>query len=59
MASLSLPTKIKLDEKDKTDTFARFVAEPFERGFGHTVGNALRRIMLTSMEAPAIVSVKF
>lgn len=54
-----LPTKIKLDEKDKTDTFARFIAEPFERGFGHTIGNALRRIMLTSMEAPAIVSVKF
>ncbi|PCI96091.1 DNA-directed RNA polymerase subunit alpha [Candidatus Aerophobetes bacterium] len=54
-----LPTKIKLDDKDKTDTFARFIAEPFERGFGHTIGNALRRIMLTSMEAPAIISVKF
>ncbi len=35
---------------------ARFIAEPFERGFGHTVGNALRRIMLTSLEAPAIMS---
>lgn len=53
-----LPTKIKLDEKEKSEIFARFVAEPFERGYGHTLGNALRRIMLTSMEAPAIVSVR-
>jgi DNA-directed RNA polymerase subunit alpha len=49
-----LPTKIKIDES----TFARFIAEPFERGFGHTIGNALRRILLTSMESPAIISVK-
>jgi DNA-directed RNA polymerase subunit alpha len=54
-----LPSKIKLDEKDKSDKFARFIAEPFERGFGHTLGNALRRILLTSMEAPAIISAKF
>ena len=53
-----LPTKIKVDEKDKSDTFCRFIAEPFERGFGHTIGNALRRIILTSMESPAIVSFK-
>ena len=39
-------------------TFARFVAEAFERGFGHTVGNVLRRIMLSSLEAPAIISVR-
>lgn len=53
-----LPTKIKIDEKERSDVFAKFVAEPFERGFGHTLGNALRRIMLTSMEAPSIVSVR-
>lgn len=53
-----LPTKIKIDEANKTDTFARFIAEPFERGFGHTIGNALRRIMLTSLEAPAVISIK-
>lgn len=52
------PTKIKIEESGKSDTFARFIAEPFERGFGHTVGNALRRIMLTSLESPAIVSIK-
>ncbi|MGE0197709.1 MAG: DNA-directed RNA polymerase subunit alpha [Simkaniaceae bacterium] len=53
-----LPTNIKVEEASKTDTFVRFIAEPFERGFGHTVGNALRRIMLTALEAPALVSVK-
>jgi DNA-directed RNA polymerase subunit alpha len=53
-----MPDKIKLDEASKSSTFARFIIEPFERGFGHTVGNALRRIMLASLEAPAIISVR-
>lgn len=53
-----MPDKIKLDEASQTSTFARFVIEPFERGFGHTIGNALRRIMLASLEAPAILSVR-
>lgn len=41
---------------EETGEFARFVIEPFERGFSHTLGNALRRILLTSLEAPAVVS---
>lgn len=53
-----LPSKIKVDESSRRQHHARFIAEPFERGFGHTVGNALRRIMLTSLEAAAIVSVR-
>lgn len=53
-----LPNKISLSESSKDGRFARFIAEPFERGFGHTMGNALRRIMLSSLEAPAIVSVR-
>ncbi len=53
-----LPTKIKIDEASRTATFTRFIAEAFERGFGHTVGNALRRIILSSLEAPAIMSVR-
>lgn len=52
-----LPTQIKVDDEGKSLTFMRFIAEPFERGFAHTVGNALRRVMLTSLESPAIVSV--
>ncbi len=51
-----MPTKIQVDE-GKSNTFARFIAEPFERGFGHTVGNALRRVMLTSLESPALISI--
>jgi DNA-directed RNA polymerase subunit alpha len=52
-----LPTKIKIDESPSSKGSARVVAEPFEKGFGHTVGNALRRILLTSLEAPALISV--
>ncbi|MFZ0566223.1 MAG: DNA-directed RNA polymerase subunit alpha [Chlamydiales bacterium] len=51
-----LPEKIKMDEKTATSNFSRFIAEPFERGFGHTIGNAMRRMLLTSIEAPAIIS---
>jgi DNA-directed RNA polymerase subunit alpha len=53
-----LPGKIKLEEVSKEGTYARFIAEPFERGFGHTIGSGLRRIILSSLEAPAIVSVR-
>lgn len=53
-----MPEKIKIDEASRTATFARFIVEPFERGFGHTVGSALRRIMLASLEAPAILALR-
>jgi DNA-directed RNA polymerase subunit alpha len=53
-----MPERIKRDEANQSPTFARFIIEPFERGFGYTVGNALRRIMLASLEAPAILSVR-
>lgn len=51
-----MPTSIKVDEKTASNTNATFIVEPFERGFGHTMGNALRRMLLTSIESPAIVS---
>ncbi|MGA8164228.1 MAG: DNA-directed RNA polymerase subunit alpha [Waddliaceae bacterium] len=53
-----MPQQIVIDQETATNTFARFIAEPFERGFGHTLGNSLRRLMLTSLETPAIVSVR-
>lgn len=53
-----MPSEIAVEEKSAQPTFARFIAEPFERGFGHTVGNAMRRILLTSLEAPSIVAVR-
>ena len=53
-----MPNEIVVDDETSTGTFARFIAEPFERGFGHTLGNSLRRLMLTSLEAPAIIGVR-
>lgn len=50
-----MPEKITVEEA--TDNYGKFVTEPFERGFGHTIGNSLRRMLLTSIEAPAIISV--
>jgi DNA-directed RNA polymerase subunit alpha len=52
-----LPSVIKVDGKEETNKL-RFIAEPFEKGFGHTVGNALRRALLSSIESPALISVK-
>jgi len=51
-----MPKSIKIDEKTLSETFGKFIAEPFERGFGHTIGNALRRMLLNAIESPAIVS---
>lgn len=53
-----MPQRISVDQESPDSNFARYIAEPFERGFGHTIGNALRRMMLTSLEAPAIISVR-
>ncbi len=55
---LELPARVEIDEKSSSDTFARFVAEPFERGFGTTIGNSLRRILLSSIEGAAVVSAR-
>ncbi len=53
-----MPQKITVDEETVSSTFARFIAEPFERGFGHTIGNSMRRMILSALEAPAIISVR-
>ncbi len=58
MANLKCQKKSNWMKQHANITFAPFHREPFERGFGHTVGNALRRIMLASLEAPAILSVR-
>ncbi|MCA6072565.1 MAG: DNA-directed RNA polymerase subunit alpha [Endomicrobium sp.] len=50
--------KLVLEEKTATKFYGRFTAEPFERGYGHTIGNSLRRILLSSLEGAAITSVK-
>lgn len=50
------PRKVQVEESTATSTYAKFIAEPFERVFGHSIGNALRRTMLTALEAPGIIS---
>ncbi|HBP22305.1 MAG TPA: DNA-directed RNA polymerase subunit alpha, partial [Planctomycetes bacterium] len=54
-----LPTKIVVEEETRTDTYAKFITEPFQRGFGITVGNGLRRVLLSSLEGAAVTHVKF
>jgi len=53
-----MPKSLARDEATATDTYAKFVAEPFEAGYGHTIGNSLRRVLLSSLEGAAITSVK-
>ena len=55
---LELPSLVTCDQKALTSTYGRFYAEPFERGFGVTVGNSLRRILLSSLEGSAVTQVK-
>ncbi len=50
--------KLILDEKTATEFYGRFSAGPFERGYGHTIGNSLRRILLSSLEGAAVTSAK-
>jgi DNA-directed RNA polymerase subunit alpha len=53
-----MPKSLVKDEATRTDTYAKFIAEPFEAGYGHTVGNSLRRVLLSSLEGAAITAVK-
>jgi DNA-directed RNA polymerase subunit alpha len=55
---LELPSRVVADSKFSSETFGRFSVEPFERGFGTTVGNSLRRILLSSLEGAAVTAVK-
>ena len=55
---LELPTRVERDSSVSTDKYGRFFIEPFERGFGTTVGNSLRRVLLSSLEGSAVTSVK-
>jgi DNA-directed RNA polymerase subunit alpha len=55
---LELPSVVVCDQKTLTVTYGKFTAEPFERGFGVTVGNSLRRILLSSLEGSAVTQIK-
>jgi len=53
-----MPKRLTKDESTASDTYAKFIAEPFETGYGHTIGNSIRRVLLSSLEGAAITSVK-
>jgi DNA-directed RNA polymerase subunit alpha len=55
---LELPTRVERDTLISSDKYGRFFIEPFERGFGTTIGNSLRRILLSSLEGSAVTSIK-
>jgi DNA-directed RNA polymerase subunit alpha len=55
---LELPSRVVRDEQVSTETYGKFSAEPFERGFGTTVGNSLRRILLSSLEGAAVTHIR-
>ncbi len=55
---LELPSRVVPETESLTNTYGKFVAEPFERGFGATIGNSLRRILLSSLEGSAVTRAK-
>jgi DNA-directed RNA polymerase subunit alpha len=53
-----MPKRVVRDDSSATPTYAKFIAEPFEAGYGHTIGNSMRRVLLGSLEGAAISSIK-
>jgi DNA-directed RNA polymerase subunit alpha len=58
LGKFELPNKLTKVEEGSSPTYAKFIAEPFEAGYGHTVGNSLRRVLLSSIEGAAISSIR-
>jgi len=58
IARFEMPKHLSKDEDTANETYAKFTAEPFEGGYGHTIGNSLRRVLLSSLEGAAITSVR-
>ncbi len=58
LRSFEIPKKLQCDEESLTETYGKFVAEPFERGYGVTVGNSVRRVLISSLEGAAVTSIK-
>ena len=56
--TFEIPKKLDVDQESLTPTYGKFLAEPFEKGFGTTLGNSLRRVLLSSIEGAAATSVR-
>ena len=55
---LELPSIVNVDRSTLTGEYGKFTAEPFERGFGMTVGNSIRRVLLSSLQGSAVTQIK-
>src|SRR5687767_12863406 len=58
LGRFEMPSRLVREDSTATNTYAKFYAEPFEGGYGHTIGNSLRRVLLSSIEGAAITAVK-
>jgi DNA-directed RNA polymerase subunit alpha len=58
LGRFEMPKSLVKDEAGSTETYAKFIAEPFEAGYGHTIGNSLRRVLLSSLEGAAITTAR-
>ena len=58
MKDFQIPMRVEVDKDSLSPTFGRFTTEAFERGFGTTVGNSLRRVLLSSLTGAAVTTVK-
>src|SRR5438874_12761348 len=56
--TFELPKRLEVEKSTLTKTYGKFTAEPFERGYGTTIGNALRRVLISSIEGAAVTSIK-
>ena len=56
--TFEMPKRLEAEKNTLTATSGKFVAEPFERGYGTTIGNALRRVLISSIEGAAVTNVK-
>jgi DNA-directed RNA polymerase subunit alpha len=58
LGRFEMPKRLQKEDATATATYAKFIADPFETGYGHTIGNSLRRVLLSSLEGAAITSLK-
>ena len=58
LGRFEMPKRVVKDDAEVIDNYAKFVAEPFEAGYGRTIGNSLRRVLLSSLEGAAISAVR-
>ena len=55
---LTMPKEVVNDQSSSDDNYSRFIIEPLERGYGHTLGNCLRRVLISSIQGGAVVSMR-